>query len=72
MTADPARDELAHLRARLAGLERRWRVPRRHLPLALVAWLVALAALLPAGALADLSFLDLNPGSPHNANIKAI
>jgi hypothetical protein len=41
---------------------------RRRLPLALVALLVALVPL----GIAAAGFNDLNPGSPHNANIQAI
>jgi len=56
--------------ARLARLERpRRRLPRRFLPLALVALLVALT---PLGLLAATPFTDLVPGSVHNANIQAI
>ena len=62
-------DDLAHLRARLARLERRHRLPRRALPLLLAALLVALV---PLATLAANPFTDLNPGSPHNANIDAI
>lgn len=47
----------------------RRRLPRRLVPLAPVALLVAI---LPLSALAAISFNDLNPGSVHNANIQAI
>jgi hypothetical protein len=78
MAADPTRDEhLARLQARIAAQDariarleqrRRWR-PTRLLPLTLA---VLLVALVPLGAVAAISFDDLNPGSPHNANIQAI
>ncbi len=80
MADDHDRDELAQLRAELAlqqvritGLlaERRRPgryPPRRVLPLALAALLVALLPLATFAA----GFTDLNTGSPHNDNIAAI
>ena len=63
------RAQVAALQRRQSHLERRRRFPRRLPPLALVAVLVAL---LPLSMLAADPFTDLNPGSPHNANIAAI
>jgi len=76
MADDHARDELAQLRtlvetqqARLARLERpRHRLPRRFLPLALVALLVLLT---PLSLLAAAPFNDLT-GGVHDANIGLI
>jgi len=85
MTDDQTRDELAQLRAdftaQLAAQEARFaarlarshrprhRLPRRFLPLALVALLVVLT---PFATFAANPFTDLVAGSPHNGNIDAI
>jgi hypothetical protein len=82
MAEQPRPDDLAQLRAALAAqqirvanlhaevtrLQRRRRIPRRSLPLALVALLVAL---LPLSLLAATPFNDLT-GGVHDANIEAI
>jgi hypothetical protein len=73
MADDHARDELAQLRAQVATLQARMdrprrRLPRRVLPLALVALLVAL---MPLSLLAANPFNDLT-GGVHDANIDAI
>jgi hypothetical protein len=82
MAEQPRPDDLAQLRAALAAqqihvanlhadlarLQRRRRLPRRFLPLALVALLVAL---LPLALLAATPFNDLT-GGVHDANIEAI
>ncbi|HEY8599280.1 MAG TPA: hypothetical protein VIL85_12665 [Thermomicrobiales bacterium] len=75
MAEQPRPDDLAQLRATvvtlqtdLARLQRRRRLPRRFLPLALVALLVAL---LPLALLAASPFNDLT-GGVHDANIEAI
>jgi hypothetical protein len=69
-------DNLAPIYARLAAqdaeiarLRHRRRLPRRALPLLLA---VLLVALVPLAALAANPFIDLVPGSVHNANIDAI
>jgi hypothetical protein len=78
MTEQPRPDDLAQLHARLtaqdtriAQLERRRRLPRRFLPLAIVALLIALVPLTSMAA----GFADLNGGPDHaaaNADINAI
>jgi hypothetical protein len=62
------RAELAAQRARIAHLERRRRLPRQLLPIALAALLVALV---PLATLAATPFNDLT-GGVHDANIEAI
>lgn len=73
MADDATRNELVRLRAHLATqqarIDRLERRPRRLVPLALVALLVAL---LPLSLLAAGPFTDLNVGSPHNTNIELI
>ncbi len=80
MADDHTHDELAQLRALVETLQAnqaalraeqhrpRRRLPRRFLPLALVALLVVLTPLATFAA----GFTDLNTGSPHNDNIAAI
>ena len=72
---------IAELRARLAAVERaqaprsrrgRRVASRRRSRFVAALALVALALLIPLGALAAGSFTDLNPGSGHNPNIQAI
>lgn len=86
--ATPMHTELVRLRAELAGmraehatqqvriarLERglRRRVHPRRVRRAAALLLTMALALIPALALADFAFLDLNPSSPHNDNIAAI
>jgi hypothetical protein len=80
MAAQQRPDDLAQLRAEFAArfaaqdteiarLKRHRRLPRRALPLLLATFLVALV---PLATLAANPFIDLVPGSVHNANIDAI
>jgi hypothetical protein len=69
MTSELQLEELHLLRARLARLERRRRLPRRAVAVLLVALLVAVV---PLATLAAGPFSDLNTGSVHNPNIQAI
>ena len=75
---DQLRTQLAAQQTELAGLRRAVhargprrfpRLPRRFVPFALVALLMALT---PLSLLAANPFTDLVPGSVHNANIDAI
>src|SRR3954447_8154524 len=83
MSEETTRDELARLRAALAAMEARHTAeltalrrlvlkPRRWRALVPALCLALVVALVPLSLLAATPFADLNPGSPHNANIDAI